>query len=150
MVTHIQLTSDERKELKQLIKTGQQPVRVVARARILLLLDQSKGQYRTMQAVAEAMMTSRTTVHTVKKRYLTGGLAKALYDQKGPPAKPLKMTGDVEAQLVALTCSPPPADHQRWTLRLLAEKLIELEVVEYISHVTVGETLKKMNSNRGE
>ena len=149
MAKHISLTPNERIELEQLIKSGQHKARTIARARVLLLLDRRDGQRRRMQDVAEATLVSRTAVHHVKKRYLAGGLPRALYDQTRPSPPPKIMTGAVEAQLLALACSPPPEQHHRWTLRLLAEKLVELEVVASISHVTVGETLKKTNLSLG-
>jgi hypothetical protein len=87
-------------------------------------------------------------VANVKKRYLEGGLEAALYDKPRPGARP-KITGDVEAHLVALTCSDPPEGYSHWTLRLLADQLVELELVESISHTAVGQVLKKTNSNPG-
>jgi len=146
---HISLTEDERTELKQLIKSGTNSVRVIARARTLLLLDRSQGKARTIQEVVDAAMVSQGTVSNTKKRYFSGGLDEALYEKPRPGAKP-KITGEVEAHLVALVCSDPPEDYDRWTLRLLADKLVELELVESISHVAVGDALKKMNLSLGE
>jgi transposase len=88
-------------------------------------------------------------VSNLKRRYFEGGIAGALYDKPRPGAKP-KVDGEVEARLIALTCSEPPEGYERWTLRLLANELITLEVVEYISHVTVREVLKKTNSSLGK
>lgn len=146
---HIQLTNDERTQLEQLIKTGVHPARVIARARTLLLLDRSQGQKRTLQEVADAVMVGYGTVVNIKKRYFAGGLERALYDMPRPGAAP-KITGEVEAQLIALACSDPPEGYERWTLRLLADQLVELELVESISHVAVGEVLKKTKSSRGK
>jgi transposase len=131
-----------------LIKSGKQSARVLGRARILLLLDRSQGQARKLQEIADGMMTSIGTVSNVKRRYIHGGLEEALNDRPRPGAIP-KITGEVEAHLIAITCSEPPDGYERWTLRLLADKLIELELVESISHVAVGEVLKKTNSNPG-
>jgi transposase len=114
----------------------------------LLLLDRSQGQARKLQEIADGMMTSIGTVSNVKRRYIHGGLEEALNDRPRPGAIP-KITGEVEAHLIAITCSEPPDGYERWTLRLLADKLIELELVESISHVAVGEVLKKTNSNPG-
>lgn len=149
MVKHIYLKGDERTELEQLIKSGSNSARVIARARTLLLLDRSQGKQRTMREVADAVMVSRGTVANVKRRYFAGGIERALYDLPRPGAKP-KVDGEVEAQLIALVCSDPPEGRTRWTLRLLADQLVALEVVEYISHVTVGEVLKKTNLSRGK
>jgi len=149
MVKHMYLKGDERTELEQLIKSGSNSARVIARARTLLLLDRSQGKQRTMREVADAVMVSRGTVANVKRRYFAGGIERALYDLPRPGAKP-KVDGEVEAQLIALVCSDPPEGRTRWTLRLLADQLVALEVVEYISHVTVGEVLKKTNLSRGK
>lgn len=145
---HIYLQENERTALEQLIKSGTHSARVIARARTLLLLDRSQGQQRKIREVVEAAMVSQGTVANVKKRYLEGGLGKALYEKPRPGAKP-KIDGQVEAHLIALVCSDPPEDHERWTLRLLAEKLVALELVDSISHVAVGEALKKMNLSLG-
>lgn len=150
MTKHIQLPQDEKTELEQLIKSGEHKARVISRARVLLLLDRSLSQKKTLAQVSEATMLSRVSVSHIKRRYLEGGLERALYDKARPGRRVTKMTGDVEAQLIALTCSKPPEGHDQWTLRLLAEGLVQLEVVESISHVTVGERLKKMNLSLGE
>lgn len=141
----IKLEQQERQTLEYMIRKGQQSASKMRRARILLLSDQGQGTGQ----VAEAVMCSPGTVTNVKKRYLSDGLDRALYDRPRPGAKP-KITGDVEAHLIALTCSDPPEGYARWTLRLLADQLVELELVESISHVAVGEVLKKTNSSPGE
>jgi len=145
---HIYLKENERTELEQLIKSGTQSARMIARARTLLLLDRSQGQKRTIQAVVEAAMVSQGTVSNIKKRYFAGGLDEALSKKPRPGARP-KITGEVEAHLVAMVCSEPPEEYDRWTLRLLADRLVVLELVESISHVAVGEALKKMNLSLG-
>jgi transposase len=145
---HICLTDSERAELEQRIKSGVHPARVIARARVLLLLDRSQGDKRTLQEVAEAAMVSLGTVSNIKNRYLTGGLNRALHDLPRPGAVP-KIDGEVEARLTALACSEPPQGRERWTLRLLAEELVSLELVDSISHVAVGNVLKKTRSSLG-
>ena len=149
MAKHIYLKDDERTDLEQLIKSGTNSARVIARARTLLLLDRSQGKQRTISEVGDAVMVSRGTVGNVKQRYFAGGTERALYDLPRPGAKP-KVDGEVEAQLIALVCSDPPVGRARWTLRLLAKELVALEVVDYISHVTVGEVLKKTNLSLGK
>ena len=149
MAQHINLTKEERTELSQLIKSGKHPARVLGRARILLLLDRSQGQKRKLHEIAEGMFTSIGTVSNVKRRYLGGGLEHGLRDRPRPGAKP-KIDGEVEAHLIALACSEPPEGQVRWTLRLLADKLVELELVESISHVAVRDALKKTNSSLGK
>ena len=126
------------------IKSGTNSARVITRARTLLLLDRSQGKKRTIEEVVEAAMVSQGTVSNTKKRYFTGGLQAALYDRPRPGAKP-KITGEVEAHLIALVGSEPPEDRERWTLRLLADELVALELVESISHVAVRDVLKKTN-----
>ena len=141
---HVVLTQEERSELKQLIHSGRACARTQMRARILLLSDRSCGEKRTDNAVAEAVMCCNTSVRNVRRKYLNIDLKTALYD-KGWPGAPPTFTGDNEAQLIALACRTPPAGRVRWTLRLLASKMIELDYVEYVSHTTVGEKLKKTN-----
>jgi transposase len=146
---HINLTEQERKELEKLIKTGEQANRVNSRARVLLLLDRSQGKERKIREVVETGLVSQGTVANLKRRYFEGGLSRALYDLPRPGAKPI-IDGNTEAHLIALACSDPPEGRERWTLRLLADRLVELELVESISYVTVGSTLKKMNLSLGE
>lgn len=149
MAQHITLTEEERTELSQLIKSGKHSARVLGRARILLLLDRSQGQKRKLREIADVMLTSIGTISNVKRRYMKGGLEYGLHDRPRPGAKP-KIDGEVEAHLIALVCSDPPEGQARWTLRLLADKLVELELVESISHVAVGDALKKTNSSLGK
>lgn len=145
---YIKLKEQERQELEQLISKGTSPARVQRRARILLLSDRNQEQLLGAGAVAKSMMCTPGTVCNVKKRYLSGGLDEALYDKPRPGAVP-KITGEVEAHLIALTCSDPPEGQASWTLRLLADRLVELQLLESISHVAVGKVLKKTNSNPG-
>lgn len=146
---HIYLKQDERTELEQLIKSGVHSARVIARARALLLLDRSRGQARTIKQVIEAAMVSQGTIYNLKEHYFSQGLDRALYEKQRPGAKP-KIDGEVEAHLVALACSDPPEGYDRWTLRLLADRLVSLEIIDAISHVAVGEALKKMNLSLGK
>ena len=113
-----------------------------------MLSDHSQGQSHTGQEVADAAMCSLSTVRRICGLYFAGGLALALNDKGWPGAKP-KLTGEVEAKLTLLACSAPPPGHARWTLRLLANQMVELEYVESVSHVTVREWLKKTNSSLG-
>lgn len=145
----IELNADERAELEHLIHTGNAAARKQTRARILLLSDRSQGQKRTDQEVATAVMCSKSTVGNIRQRYIEGGLARALNDKGWPGAKP-KLTGEIEAQLTLLACSEPPKGHARWTLRLLANEIVALGYIEKVSHVTIGEWLKKTHSSLGE
>jgi transposase len=146
---HIYLNENERTELEQLIKSGHHSARVLARARTLLLLDRSQGKKRTIQEVVEAAMVSQGTVSNTKKRYFTGGVDEALYEKPRPGAKP-KIDGEVEAHLITIACSDPPEGYERWTLRLLADELVTLELVESISHVAVRNALRRTNLSLGK
>lgn len=139
---HLRLSPDQRQELEGLIRAGHAPARTLNRARILLLTDWNHEPRRTDQEIASALLCSASTVRAVRRRCHQEGLQAALYDKPRPGAVP-KVTGEVEAQLVMLACSTPPEGHGRWTLRLLADKMVELGYIDTISHVTVGEHLKK-------
>lgn len=145
---YIQLSQDERAKLEKMIRTGREAARKQTRARILLLSDRSQGDKRTGQEVAEAALCSVSTVRRICSLYFDGGLPLALNDKGWPGAKP-KLTGELEAKLTMLACSEAPAGHARWTLRLLANELVELGYVEEVSHVTVREWLKKTNLSLG-
>lgn len=145
---HLQLNDQERAALEALLDGTEASVREKRRAQILLLSDRSQGKQRTDQEVAEIVRCSHGTIGNVRRRYLDESLKAALYDKPRPGAKP-KVTGDVEAKLVMLACSDPPAGYARWTLRLLADEMIRLEYVDDISHVTVGAIAKKTSLNLG-
>ena len=123
------MTPEQRHELEQVIHAGNAPARTQTRARILLLSDRSQGQKRADEEVAQAMMCCQRTVVNVRRRFLGGGLDQALYDRPRP-GQQRKVTGDIEAKLTMLACSAPPEGAARWTLRLLADRLIELGYVE--------------------
>ena len=144
----IELSEDQRAELERLIHAGNAAARKQTRARILLLSDRSQGQKRTDQEVAEAALCSTSTVRSMRRRFVAGGLPGALNDKGWPGATP-RFTGEVEAKLTLLACSDPPQGVARWSLRLLADQMIELGYVEYISHVTVRELLKKTGLSLG-
>jgi putative transposase len=145
----ISLSSDERSFLDNLIRTGSVHARTQTRARILLMTDTSFGNHKKDVEIAEALMINVVTVVRVRKRFVEEGMDAAIYDKPRPGRAP-KITGDVEARLVALACSNPPDGHSAWTLQLLADKLIELKLVESISYVAVHKRLKKTLSNPGK
>lgn len=145
----VTLTTEDRERLEGIIHSGDEPARTQTRARILLLTDHSQGTHWNDEAIAVALLCSQKTVVNVRQRYVEEGLEAALYDKPRPGQAP-KLTGEVEAQLILLACSDPPEGYARWTMRLLADKLVELEVVEEISHVAVWERLKKTNCTPGE
>jgi transposase len=143
------LAEAEREQLKSLIAAGTAPARKLTHARILLKADQSlEGPGRVDEAIAEAVETSQPTVARVRKRYFEEGLEAAL--NRRPPNREYhrKLDGEQEARLIALACSEPPEGQARWSLRLLADRLVELEVVDEVSYQTVRRTLKKTPSSR--
>lgn len=135
----VDLTEDERQQVLELTRKGKVATRKVTRARILLKANQGW----TDEQIVTALETSLSTVERTRKRFVEGGLPKALNDDPRPGAK-RKLDGRGEAHLIALTCSEPPNDHDHWTLRVLAARVIELGVVDSISHETVRQTLKKI------
>jgi len=141
----VDLTSEERQELLELTRKGSQSVRKVRRARILLKADEGWKDREIMAALD----TSSTTVERTRKRFVEGGLEKAL-NEDPRPGQQRKLDGRGEAHLIALACSEAPTGHSHWTLRLLADKLVELDVVDSISHETVRRTLKKTRSSPGK
>lgn len=144
----VRLTAEQRSDLEGLIHSGSCLARVLTKARILLLTDRSLGLYRKDSEIVNALDTSGCTVFRTRRLFLVQGLEAALYD-KPRSGKPPKITGDVEAKLTMLACSQPPAGSSRWTLRLLADKLIELEYIDQISTVAVHKRLKKMHLSLG-
>jgi transposase len=134
----INLSREERNELVRLTTTGRHAARKVQHARILLKADEGLID----EQIAEHLDVSVRTVERVRQRCAQEGITAALNSRKRPPGKP-KLDGEGEARLVQLACSEPPEGRQRWTLHLLADKLVELEVVDSISHETVRKRLKK-------
>ena len=141
------LTDEQRKKLKKLTTSGIASARKINRARILLLCDEDNPNgSRSDKEIAEILNISRATVVRIGQRFVEQGLEEAL-GEKPRSGKPQQLSGKQKAQVTALACSKPPTGYARWTLRLLAAKLVELEMIEAISHKTVGEILKKTNSS---
>jgi hypothetical protein len=141
----VTLTADERDRLGALTESGRRSARTTRRARILLLVDQGEyGPSWEDRRVAEALGCGHRTVERVRERLVAEGLDAALSHKKpaSPPRKQV-LDGAAEARLIALACSATPDGRRAWTLRMLADKLVELEVVEAVSHETVRRTLKK-------
>ena len=144
------LTAEQRTQLQQLLAKGSAPTRTLTHARILLKADEAEGGPAwTNAAIAQALEISELTVTRVRKRFVEGGLEAALHRKVQAKRKERKLDGAQEAQLVALACSPPPNGRDRWTLHLLADKLVELEVADSISYESVRRTLKKTFSSSG-
>lgn len=142
----VHLTDQERLELTKIIKTGSSPAKVINRANILLASDSSSGKPLTVAETAEHLNTTPTTVQTVRTAFANYGLHSALYRKKRetPPVPP-KVDGNLEAYIISICCSEPPQGYERWTLRLIADKCVELGYVDSLSHMTVKRTLKKTN-----
>ena len=146
----IVLTVSERAELRQFSKKGTHSVRLVNRAKIILALDTSGGRKpETQQAIAERIGVSRQAVNDAKLDFLAADSVSGFLRRKKretPPIPP-KVTGENEARLIALACSKAPPGYARWTLRLLAEKCVELHYFSTMSHMTISRLLKKHNLN---
>jgi len=143
----VTLTEQERQELEALTKTGKTSAKRFLFARALLLCDAGpQGPAWTVVDTAEAMGVTPRTIEHLKKRFVEEGLAVAL-ERKQPeqPSREVIFDGAFEARLIALACSESPGGRRRWTVRLLAEKAIELHLAQSVSHMTVQRILKKTN-----
>ena len=138
------LSDKEREKLRKTVKSGTSSVKEILHANILLLLDENSPKKRNFKEIAESLQTTTTTVMTIKKTYCENGLEPAIGRKKrsSPPIE-AKITGEVEAKIITLSCGEPPEGYSRWTLRLLADKSIELGIIDSISYVSVGNLLKK-------
>lgn len=148
----VELTDEQREHCTQLVRSGSAPARTLMHARVLLKTDSSPGgPHWTDRQIAEAFDISTATVANIRKRFVADGFDEALTHYRDPDRDyQRKLDGRQEAHLIALACSRPPEGRTRWSLRLLADKMVELQYVDSISHVTVGRTLKKTNLNPGE
>ena len=144
----VRLCAQEREQLKALVSKGKAAAYKIKHAHILLAAD-ANGPAWTDCRIAEAFSVHEKTVRNVRERLVTQGLEGALNrKQRQAPPREKILDGAKEARLIALACSQAPPGRSRWTLRLLADKLVELEVVDSISYETVRRTLKKTNSSR--
>jgi hypothetical protein len=144
----VDLTKAERERLSKLVSSGTAPARMLNRARVLLKADDAQGPHRwTDERIAEALDTSVATVGRVRKRFRLQGLEAALERSLPDRIYERSLDGRAEARLIALACSEAPEGRDRWSMRLLADKAVELSIVESISHETVRKTLKKTNSS---
>lgn len=140
----VQLSADERRGLQALTRGGTTKARRLIRARALLLADDNRPDY----LIADAVGLSRRSIVRLRRRAVEDGVWAALEDRPRPGGQP-KLDPDQHARLVALACSEPPAGRTHWSLQLLADRLVELGVVEAVSDETVRRTLKKTSSNPG-
>jgi len=143
----VTLGEEERKMLEAITRKGNTTARKFKLARALLLCDASDGkQPWEVATVAQALGVTSRTIEHLKKRFVTDGLEAALErKERETPPREIKFDGRFEAQIIALACSDPPEGRARWTVRLLADKAIELEYASSISHMSVQRILKKNN-----
>lgn len=146
----VELDTDERARLNALISKGRAPAKTILKARILLKADQAEGGPGWLDAqIVEALDTNLTMVSRVREKLVSEGLDAVLTRKKRetPPIKPI-FDGEAQAKLTALACSEPPQGHARWTIRLLAEHVVERKIVPAAHFNTVGRALKKTTSSR--
>jgi len=146
----VQLKRDERKQLRELVQNGKGSAKALTHARILLKADQTKGEPGwTDEAISDAFDVSVATIERVRQTYVRYGLHAAVRRRSRSRERTRRLDGKQEAHLITLACSEPPTGHDRWTLRLLADRMVKLEYVDELSHETVRRTLKKTNSSPG-
>ena len=142
----VSLTAGDRAKLQKVVTSGRHPARMIIRARVLLALDETQGPAPDRRVVADRLGTSESTVYLVAKAFTTyAGRVEDVIGRKQratPPVEP-KVTGDVEARLIALACSQPPPGRQRWTLRLLERHVALTEGMPPMDHSTIGRVLKR-------
>jgi transposase len=149
-VYRVKLTPEERAELVELLSKGKAAARTLTHARILLKADEGEaGPRLSDEAIAEALEVNRSTVERVRIRCVEEGFEAALRPRPSRQLHPRKLDGAQEAHLIAVACSPAPKGRARWSLRLLADRVVELEIVDAISYETVRQTLKKTSSSHG-
>jgi transposase len=146
----VTLTPEERQMLQEMLSRGKAAARKLTHARILLKADATPdGPGWNDEAIADGLEVGRATVERVRKEFVEEGLEAALERRKPRRLYQRKLDGDGEAHLVALACQKPPEGRRRWTLQLLADRMVQLEYVDQISYQTVRRTLKKTNSSLG-
>ncbi len=148
----LSLTPQEREELETIVRKGKHSAQKVLNALILLNCDEQAPIRRTLkeQQIADVLNISAMKLHRVKQRFVDEGLEVALNGHKGIRTYEKKADGEFEAHLVALSCSTPPPGHACWSLRLLADKVVELQYIDSVSYETIRRVLKKTNSNPGK
>ena len=140
----IELSAEDKAKLTDIVTKGKSPARMILRANILLASDKRRETYMTISEISKAYHTTPTTVQNVRASYCERGLEATINRKKREiPPVPAKVTGEMEAHVVALACGEPPAGYSKWTLRLLADRTVELGYIDSISHVTISAILKK-------
>ena len=146
----VKLTSEERQHLEKLVSSGNAPARKTRRARILIKSDCSEGGPNwSYEAICDALDVNAMTVANVRKAFAEGGLEKAINRKKPEREYEHALDGNAEAHLIALACGAAPDGYERWSLRLLRDRFVKLEIVSDISHETIRTTLKKRKLSLG-
>jgi hypothetical protein len=144
----IHLTPEQRKQLETFVKTGSHSVHLVKRAKVILSLDCSnKKDHIRITRISDQVGLSRQAIYNIRNDYLASENTEAFLTrkQRETPPVPPKVTGDVEAQIIAIACSEPPKGYARWTVRLISARTVELNIANGVSKTTINEVLKKRN-----
>jgi len=142
----VTLTKEEIDKLREITKKGKRNARYIKNALVLLNVDEGKyGKKKKDKEVAEILEITVRAIENIRMRFIVDGFEAALYGKPREREYDRKMDGDAEAHLIALSCSEPPKGYSKWSLRLLADKMVELRYIETISHETVRKVLKKTN-----
>ena len=141
----VQLSAHQRVRLQGIIRSGKHKARKITRCRILLLADGPKG--KTDEGISDVLDVCLATIFNIRRRYSQEGLERAI-GEGTRSGQPPKFKGRAAAKITAIACSTPPDGQARWTLRLLADRIVELKIVDSISHQSVSNILKKTNTNR--
>ena len=141
----VKLNEQQRQYLQKIVETGEDKARKITRCRILLLADEAKG--KADEEISDALNVCLATIFNIRRKYHHEGLEGAI-NERPRSGQPIKFKGKAQAKITALACSKPPKGHAKWSLRLLADRVIELDFVETISHQSVYNILKKTNSSR--
>ena len=142
----VTLTAGDRVKLRRVVSSGRHPARMITRARLLLELDETDGPASDRRVVADRVGVSEGTVYLVAKRFteVAGDVEAVIGRRKrATPPVPAKVTGDVEARVIALACSTPPAGYDRWSLRLLERQVVLTDGIPPLDHSTIGRVLKR-------
>lgn len=140
----VQLSEQDRLRLQKIVRSGKDKARKITRSRILLLADETNG--KTDEEISDALNVCLATIFNIRRRYCQEGLERAI-GEGTRSGQPPKFKGRAAAKITAIACSKPPEGHARWSLRLLADRIVELKIVESISHQSVSNILKKTNLN---
>ena len=144
----ISLTAKERQELSSIVSKGKCASRTVIRAAVLLSLDSNANRRCSINELRKVLCISRSTVNNMLEDYRQRGIGCIYRKKRATPPVEVKITGDVEAHLIALACHAPPEGYCRWTLRLLSERMVQMNYIDSISHTSVGKVLRENDLDR--